>query len=517
MARGAGTLRAHGVVALGDLRIAAYEISNGTRIFGSRDQGATWEFITNLAGRTTGIIGNGRAVVVFGGGTCPGPPGPSTARPGRCRTRAGRSATARRRRSCRTGRCWWRRTCWSARPPMTGRPGSRVRCGGDAHGAADSAAVTRGGVDPSCPTKPQPRFIDDWCNPTRMAKYGSVEHSHEPSEDKTMKYFISVVILATGSPAYAYKIGVLGSSPIHESITAEAESCLRALEAAGVNPMSTHCPLPDESLGKATAVRDLGPQAARWADTPGRRTGLHFIAHFTGPCEHQLARDGLRSEAGVTCEGHYGRLQFWHAQEPMFVGAPPSDPDAATLSLMLGWADVVHDLVTGVTPLDEPIAAEEPSLNHQLQAAWHGGTPLSARELFALDCRNRGLRARSCRRAKVDDAGIRRLALGSLLHIVQDSYATGHVHRGAQGMNTADRQRFYPEVRCQPVRGFTDYSNQDSTQHGKGDTWPIFVDCGEDAVVDDVITATMRVIHLVSEDDGGALRTYLAERVWVGL
>ncbi len=81
-------------------------------------------------------------------------------------------------------------------------------------------------------------------------------------------------------------------------------------------------------------------------------------------------------------------------------------------------------------------------------------------------------------------------ALGSILHLVQDSYSKSHVSRGGTPALS--------EIVCSPPENFHSYLNQDSDTHTKADKWPVFhstCNLGSGGTLDP-ITAVAQIIFL---------------------
>ena len=90
-----------------------------------------------------------------------------------------------------------------------------------------------------------------------------------------------------------------------------------------------------------------------------------------------------------------------------------------------------------------------------------------------------------------DEHEIRMSALGSILHLIQDSYSKSHTNRG--GSET------HPEVVCNEVEKFWSYRDQDAALHGESDKWPSFDSSCQTTNSDktlDPITAAAQLIWL---------------------
>jgi hypothetical protein len=135
--------------------------------------------------------------------------------------------------------------------------------------------------------------------------------------------------------------------------------------------------------------------------------------------------------------GHFGDLQFIHAMACAEDEAPET-----TLAGMLAWCELMHGIAAGDTgggtPLDEaPVAA--------VAERFAGGPPLTVAGLLRTD----------------DPAALRARAAGSLLHVVQDSFASAHVERIELG-----------GARRGPIVRFLWYGGQDPLLHARADAFP---------------------------------------------
>ena len=89
-----------------------------------------------------------------------------------------------------------------------------------------------------------------------------------------------------------------------------------------------------------------------------------------------------------------------------------------------------------------------------------------------------------------DKSEISLSALGSIVHLIQDSYSMSHTFRGKSSSNS--------EVICSDAQNFLSYTNQDVDKHSKADKWPRFnenCDPGKNGTLDP-ITASAQIIWL---------------------
>src|SRR4051812_40671438 len=135
--------------------------------------------------------------------------------------------------------------------------------------------------------------------------------------------------------------------------------------------------------------------------------------------------------------GHFGDLQFIHA-----MACDEGEPAETTLAGMLAWCELAHGIACGATRAavalhEVPVAA--------IAERFAGGPPLTVGGLLRTD----------------DAAALRARAVGSLLHVVQDSFASAHVERLELG-----------QARRGPIVRFLWYGGQDPALHARADAFP---------------------------------------------
>jgi len=141
----------------------------------------------------------------------------------------------------------------------------------------------------------------------------------------------------------------------------------------------------------------------------------------------------------LSCEllgrSHFGDLQFLHGMADKD-GVKPAD----TAAKMIVWANVMYRVAIGQIDANESLDADKTAkhLINQLSAKI---TPM---ELF---------RAKTKPEAKAR-------ALGSLLHMIQDSYSYGHVKREKSEPNDEGA-----------ILQFLSYINQNAKKHAHDDKW----------------------------------------------
>jgi hypothetical protein len=254
------------------------------------------------------------------------------------------------------------------------------------------------------------------------------------------------------------------SEPVHEEITHRIFGCT----------------LPDEGCANGDRPASSAPAAVlagvRWNDNPPfaidsdtKRSFSSCQYDFTAfrlpnfsKCWIDLFRDAERNAARAHYRGrstgkqyaliyrvHFGDMQFLHSMASW-------DGERAweTKARIMMWAEFTYRLATG----DGVIHNEE--LRSVAIAGMDKvfvGLPWSAERLFTLD--DTTFRT---------PEQIRLMALGSLLHMLQDSFSRAHVNRqGSNGQFCAD----VPGNQLKPgaVEMFYAYNSQDSGKHGTKD------------------------------------------------
>lgn len=214
--------------------------------------------------------------------------------------------------------------------------------------------------------------------------------------------------------------------PVHETLT------LKALVRGGA------------VLGTADRKSAQVAQFMRgvfWNDDPCAQLFTESISNPLRPSrglvwyfDFRLARsETLGNFSKLDCpllgESHFGRLQFLH-------GMANGDDIAAevTQEEVMAWISVTYRIATGRLDARQPLSADPVAAKLLGDFA-----ALSATRLFR----------------DATPAETRQRALGSLLHLVQDSFARGHVEREDSGA----------------IVQFLSYRNQNSNKHAHDDAW----------------------------------------------
>lgn len=244
--------------------------------------------------------------------------------------------------------------------------------------------------------------------------------------------------------------------PVHEEITHRIFGC---------NGDADVCGNPDVGFASPYVIAGV-----RWNDDPpfrleqdeGRGTSCKVtetIRFTTQPkCWAELffdakekAEDGkildAKSRISLLGRSHFGDLQFIHA-----MASTDGEPAAVTKEKVMAWAEFTWGVATGRFGLDAKVRDATPELLKQVfeSAGW------TVQDLFTLG--NPALRRQ-----------IKEVALGSLLHMIEDSFAGGHTERG-EPINGKTCNGNSSHSQPGAVRQFHSYGKQDPAKHAEYDS-----------------------------------------------
>jgi len=269
---------------------------------------------------------------------------------------------------------------------------------------------------------------------------------------------------------------------VHETLTLLAvKQAKQALEAKGADPgelmsefKTSAVPATDSMFGYdplyAHKTQTQFIRGVVWADDP---EGLLFdnprdtYNYSSGAVWYSHFKDGEKGDfSTMTARSHFGDLQFFHGMASADAEAP-----ATTKAHMLNWARFLIKVAKGVITTDTKLKdiAEVSSL-------FPNQGELTVKELFGW--------------GKGDYVKIRQRAVGALFHMIQDSYAHGHVERDSSGA----------------ISEFHAYGGQDEHKHGEydflGGSW--YQDPGERLKKTEgalsAIDACAAVLQMIAED-----------------
>lgn len=237
--------------------------------------------------------------------------------------------------------------------------------------------------------------------------------------------------------------------PVHEDMTAASVELARQMtpeHRCGATNEQLEAflrPVPSAALGNAVCCArtakslwcDKIDDAVRYGSFPDPNPPLITGVRWNDdPCHMTLRRDttlgwvawmldaGYRKAANLNYASHYHDRQFLHAMASTGFGRPDSELEAAWLTIhkITTWAEfafrVGEGSVDGAVPLNEVARHLEPHRTKAFNGAFGGHGRLPVGTFFA------GVEAYS-------PAHVRQLAIGGLLHTVQDSFSASHVQR----------------------------------------------------------------------------------------
>jgi hypothetical protein len=275
--------------------------------------------------------------------------------------------------------------------------------------------------------------------------------------------------------------------PVHEGITHLAYGCNRH----DINS----CYNPDAQYATTSIIAGV-----RWNDDPpfqmnrnqakGTSCKTHYsdgvpmtIRFITQPlcwadlflaAERQIRTDDTKrfdaaNQSALMLRSHFGDLQFIHSM----ASSDGEDP-TLTRSKILGWAEMSWGVVSGSYKLETRLK----DIRAPVLQPFLGSSGWRVQDLFTLGDLSL--------RLHVDD-----VAFGSLLHMVEDSFALGHVDRKepATGAKCEDNKNLAPG----PIMEFHSYTHQTSSKHADADTWEAFMHNSQEP---DVVTVVSTLVAM---------------------
>lgn len=248
------------------------------------------------------------------------------------------------------------------------------------------------------------------------------------------------------------------SESAHEEITLVAYDC---------HPNPMFCRGEPTDMGRTTKMKSMGKliDGVEWNDDPSKfllgniltaRKWLVWMddGHDISACHRENQANCKRIDASydLLYRSHYGDLQFLHGMAST-MGELPS----ATMYKMMNWAEFTYKVSTGeIQPyvaLDTLDRTQVTNINQIIQrGSW------SASYLFT-------------RNENAPRQDVKLIALGSLLHMIQDSYSDAHVHR-VNSCNSLHHNKL-------DIEEFHNYMYQDSDEHKMADVKPQWLNNGD--------------------------------------
>ena len=165
--------------------------------------------------------------------------------------------------------------------------------------------------------------------------------------------------------------------------------------------------------------------AACWAMLMSHAAGLAA----SDPGNAEFSRNG-----NILYRSHFGDMQFMHAM------AVRGETLARSRERILFWAQFTYQVASGEIATESTIG-----MLPQFAAILGGFEAVTVAEFFEI-------------RGSTDPEKIRRIALGALLHTIQDSFSEAHAEREAAGA-----------TRFGPIRAFHEFTCQSDEKHDAAD------------------------------------------------
>jgi hypothetical protein len=334
---------------------------------------------------------------------------------------------------------------------------------------------------------------------------------------KSLRYSLSAIGLVSlagiwHSQAAGYNIIL---DQVHETITRAAVDC------AARTPTSVPagCALDRADLkARAGNNNSAYKEAVRWADNPLRQnnplSGGHAVLNSkSGRCIRLLKRyaDNIQN-AGLPCRTHFGDLQFWHAMR-----SSPTETTAVTRAKILSWARFNYRVARGIVTADSDFCQQfkgDPTFDSAMvppNFAYCTGSadPWTVGEFYTFSCPTNPINCNP----NPNPALVKKVAIGAILHMIQDSYSQTHALRTDSPVRNR-KQKLVARVECGKPRSYEHYNKKTSKAHSQADDWPDLGACTEGAEADDVITASARAIYHVTNSDEDKFIAYLEDRVF---
>lgn len=240
---------------------------------------------------------------------------------------------------------------------------------------------------------------------------------------------------------------------VHEDITHAAEACAnpeRQMDPAGREPICSET-VTERQSGQAGNINNPLIRGVWWNDDPNQLLNrIHYLTwQVRMEDAESIARHGrnlrgqsrrINSTYYMQYRSHFGDLQFLHAQ-----AAQDGELPGVTQQRILNWMQFAYAIAIEEIGPEKTLAEVNLPVTRDFfgnQSGWTVAFLFEPRIHF--------------RTGRFGD-----LALGSMLHVVQDSFAAGHNHREYGGGAGCEHGR---------VVQFTSYIGQDSDKHGAEDT-----------------------------------------------
>jgi hypothetical protein len=321
---------------------------------------------------------------------------------------------------------------------------------------------------------------------------------------------LAVALISLCTPVAAHKINPLANKyhqhqdgsvwervaePVHEEITLRARAC--ADEANGPVQTPLVCTTADAPAGNPDGNKyDSLIRGVWWNDDPNQLLFAGYQAKWLAWMNdgEKIAKHGVNylgkpatitADYYMTYRSHFGDLQFLHA-----MASKDGEDPATTQNNILSWAEFAYSVATRAidasTTLDH---VQTPGFQNYFakQPGWSVRYLLGPRYLLT------------------HPDHFQQMALGSLLHMVQDSYSAAHTERAFDASPRCPNGR---------VHEFYSYVGQDPDKHGTADTRAGWQERQFTAAQDPVNVSATLIRFARQRTAWPVVRSYLQETVF---
>jgi hypothetical protein len=239
------------------------------------------------------------------------------------------------------------------------------------------------------------------------------------------------------------------ASPVHEEMAMLADLCAARLTDEDFCFTKNSAPESIEFRSDDPLIWGI-----RWNDDPNNQTaGERTLDWLFWLTDASLSKQ-IKITDPLVHRSHFGDLQFLHAM------AINGEDPKVTKKNILDWMHFTYDVAIGKINLD--VNLESLSNDYAFVKKFTGTSKIywTPRKLFLnfFDYKDKKPPA------SWNSVNVPRLALGALLHTIQDSYSASHVQRSHQ-VNTGKQS-------SREILSFLDYRAQKSSCHGVEDLEP---------------------------------------------
>jgi hypothetical protein len=209
-----------------------------------------------------------------------------------------------------------------------------------------------------------------------------------------------------------------------------------------------------------------------------KRWGIAFATRFQSAKGRAHGASGVPFGIGdgLLERSHFGDLQFIHG-----MATRDGEPARETQAKILAWAQFTYRVATGDIPHATPL----------------GRVPIPV--VSALFAGDPALASKTVAQIFKGARYVKRAAIGSLLHMIQDSYAPGHAEREVADVVASDGKQRFMRGR---IRRFHSYVNQDPALHAEDDRWPAALDPANASMPGNPISVGATILRFLYANDG---------------